>query len=290
MAKSRAILKRRKSVQNICKITKTMQLISTARFQRAFKRVTDFRPYSERITQMVSNIAKYATIDHPLLRTVDKPARVALLAISANRGLCGGYNGQVLHKAVDFHNQLREDGRDVQFSVVGKKGAGYLSFVGIELAERYMLDDTPTYQQVEEIAGHYQSMFINEEVDEVYIAYMKFHSTARQRPELLKVLPSSPPAEPVDSPFAEPILAGSYEFEPSVEELLGELLPEALNVRFYQSFIDASLSEHVARMVAMKAATDNASEMIVYLGRQANKARQAQITGELCELMAGTEG
>jgi len=288
MAKARAILNRRKAVQNIRKITRTMQLISTARFQRAFNRATAFKPYSEKITAMVANVAQYAQIDHPLLRQADKPGRVAILVITANRGLCGGYNSQVLHTALPFVDQHRQEDRKIQLGVVGKKGLGYLRFLNRRIDKPYLLGDSPTYRQTQEIAEQYMTEFTEGQIDAVHVVYIRFHSSSRQTPHVLQLLPFSPPESTEQQ---QPTLEAyrSYEFTPPAHELLTELLPEAVKVTLYQCFMDAVVSEHVARMVAMKAATDNAEEMIKHLTRQANRARQAQITSELSELMAGSE-
>lgn len=287
MAKARAILKRRKAVQNIRKITRTMQLISTARFQRAYNRATAFRPYSDRIASMVADVAEHAEIDHPLLRRVHEPKRIALMIITANRGLCGGYNSQVLGAGLRFLKQRRDEGLDVELAAVGKKGLGYLKFTGTSVDRPHLMGDDPTYDQVKAIAERYRTEFAAGRVDAVHVAYMRFHSTSRQAADVRQLLPVTATAEREDSATAVP---KDYDFTPPAEELLAELLPESVNVSLYQCFIDAIVSEHVARMVAMKAATDNAAEMIKHLGRLANRARQAQITSELTELMAGAEG
>lgn len=292
MAKSRAILKRCKAVQNIRKITRTMQLISTGRFQRAFNRATAFKPYSEKIARMVANVSAHATIDHPLLRTVAEPKRIGLLIITANRGLCGGYNSRVLKAGVGFLHQRCDQDVEVELSAVGKKGLRYLKFMQLEVARPYLLADEPSYEQIEQIADRYRSEFTAGELDEVHIAYMEFQSTGRQCPRVLQLLPATPiEAEAEEELLPQKTSAYSpYEFTPAAGELLAELLPAAVNVTLYRCFIDSLVSEHVARMVSMKAATDNAEEMIKLLTRQANKARQAQITAELTELMAGSEG
>jgi len=291
MAKSRAILKRRKAVQNIRKITRTMQLISTARFQRAFNRAMAFKSYSEKIAQMVSNVSEHAEVDHPLLRKVDRPERLAMLFVTSNRGLCGGYNSRVLHTGVDFFKRQRAEGSQIELAAVGKKGLNYLRFMKLEVARRYVLPDSPSYQEVEEISNQYRSEFAEGKVDAVFVAHMQFCSTSRQVARVLQLLPVTPSvrAETEKRPASKTEYV-QYDFTPSAGELLAELLPEAVNVALYQCFIDAVVSEQVARMVAMKAATDNAEEMIKLLTRQANRARQAQITRELTELMAGSEG
>jgi len=275
-------------VQNIRKITRTMQLIATARFQRSFSRATRFRPYSEQIARMVANVSAYAQVDHPLLRKVEQPQRIALLIISANRGLCGGYNSQVINTSLGFYHERRHLGLDVDLSVVGKKGNAYMRYTGVQVVHRHLLGDNPTYAQVEQIADGYRRDFVSGKVDAVYVGYMRFHSASRQNPEVIQLLPATP-AAPAANQTSQVVWQHEYEFTPPAEQLLAELLPEAVSVRLYQCFMDAVVSEHVARMISMKAATDNATEMIKSLTRDANRARQSQITGELTELMGGAE-
>jgi len=287
MAKARAILKRRKAVQNIRKITRTMQLIATARFQKAFNRTVASKPYTEKIREMVSNIARFTAVSHPLLAVPEETRNVLLLTITSNRGLCGGYNGNVLQRARMFLAERHNQGQTIRMDMVGKKGLAAMKFQNIPVEQFYKLPDEPSYAQVVEIAQSYMDLFAAGKTDAVYVSYMQFQSTSRQAPNLLQLLPLE------IMPGTEAELPGkrNYEFEftPPAGELLVELLPEAAKVALYQCFRDAVVSEQVARMVAMKAATDNAEEMIKLLGRQANKARQSQITGELSELIGGSE-
>ncbi len=284
MAKARAILKRRKAVQNICKITRTMQLIATARFQKAFSRTVAGKPYTQKIREMVSNLARYTTVEHPLIRVAPEIKNVALLIISSNRGLAGGYNSNVLQQAQMFIEDQKSQGRGVHLDVVGKKGLAYLKFLGYEMNHVYKLPDEPSYAQVVELADHYMDLYASGQTDGVYVAYMQFHSTSKQTAQVMQLLPMEVEVEEVPS-----VIQFEYDFSPQAGELLMELLPESVKVAMYQCFRDAAVSEQVARMVAMKAATDNAEEMIKHLGSQANKARQSQITGELSELIGGAE-
>jgi len=287
MAKFRALLKRRRSVQNIRKITRTMQLISTARFQQAFNRAMALRAYADRFAHMAADLAEHGGSAHPLLQPGRGAGREALLLITSDRGLCGGYNSQVLSAALAF----LADRPEIELSVVGKKGINSLRFRKRSTVAEYTKFDEPTRERVDPIADGYMTDFLAGRLDRVSVAYMRFWSTARQSPEIVTLLPIETPtgADGRKGPAAGgPVrFQLDYEFDPDPEELLAAFLPEAVRVRLYQSFLEAAVSEHVARMVAMKAATDNAGEMIRHLGRLANKARQAQITGELTELMAG---
>jgi len=286
MAKARAILKRRRAVQNIRKITRTMQLIATARFQKAFNRTVAGKPYTQKIMEMVSNIARYATVDHPLLRTPEPVKKVLLLTITSNRGLAGGYNSNILHRSHLFAEEQLSQDRELRVEVVGKKGQAFLKFRGWNIDEFHKLPDEATYSQVAQIADKYMEMFTSGQVDGVYVSYMQFHSTSKQTPNILQLLP----LQICETEEIRPVKwSYEYEFSPPAGELLVELLPEAVKVALYQCFRDAAVSEQVGRMVAMKAATDNAEEMIKVLTRQANKARQGQITRELTELIGGAE-
>ncbi|NLE30034.1 MAG: ATP synthase F1 subunit gamma [Phycisphaerae bacterium] len=288
MAKSRAILKRRKAVFNIRKITRTMQLIATARFQKAFNQTLASKPYTQKITEMVSNIARFAHVAHPLLKSPEQIQRIALLVITSNRGLCGGYNSGILRLAQNFINEQKTQNIGVELEVVGKKGVAQLKFLGYEIEHVFALPDEPTYQQIVEIADLYMEHFLAGNVDAVYVAHMQFHSTSKQTPAIEKLLPLM--VAPTGPKAALPVKWHfDYEFSPAADELLVDLVPEAVKVALFQFFRDAAVSEQVARMVSMKAATDNAEEMIKHLGRQANKARQSQITGELSELIGGAE-
>jgi F-type H+-transporting ATPase subunit gamma len=284
MAKARAILKRRKSVQNIHKITRTMQLIATARFQKAFNRTVSAKPYTAKIMDLVSNIARYTRVQHPLIAVPPEVRKVVLLTLTSNRGLAGGYNS--LGRSQLFTQEQREQGREVQFDMVGKKGYAYLRFLGLKIENYFKLPDEVNYAQVVQIADQYMNLFTSGRVDGVYVSYMQFLSTSKQAPNVLQLLPLR-----VEAANGAAAVKWNYEFEfsPPAGELLMELIPEAVKVVLYQCFRDAAVSEQVARMVAMKAATDNAEEMIKLLTRQANKARQAQITRELTELIGGAE-
>jgi F-type H+-transporting ATPase subunit gamma len=288
MAKSRAILKRRKAVLNIRKITRTMQLIATARFQKAFNQTLASKPYTKKITEMVSNIARFAQTDHPLLKSPEQIKRVALLVITSNRGLCGGYNSNILHLSENFIKEQQAQNREIELEVVGKKGVAQLKFLGYKIEHVFALPDEPTYQQIVEIADLYIEHFMAGNIDAVYVTYMQFHSTSKQTAKIEKLLPLV--VEPTGAKADMPVQWHfEYEFSPQADELLVKLVPEAVKVALFQFFRDAAVSEQVARMVSMKAATDNAEEMIKHLGRQANKARQSQITGELSELIGGAE-
>lgn len=287
MAKARQIVKRRKAVTNIRKITKTMQLIATARFQQAFNRATATKPYTEMISKLVGELAAAAggQIEHPLMKENPEADAGALLVITSNRGLCGGYNSRVLHAAINFLNTAAAP--KIETTVVGKKGINYFKFLRRPVEKAITtIDDKPRFEQVEPIAAEYMRRYIAGELRGVHIAYMKFISTGKQVPEVMRLLPLTKIESTVE---AGPKTAVEYDFSPEPAKLLESLLPQTVKVRMYQCFTDAAVSEQVARMVAMKSATDAAGDMIKQLTRDFNRARQSQITLELLDIVGGAE-
>ncbi len=321
MAKARAIVKRRKAVRNIRKITRTMQMIATAKFQKSLKRAVGTKPYALKIREIVADVARAAgDVDHPLLRRVDAKSatkRVAFILLTSNRGLAGGYNGNVIRTSVKYIQQLEAQGLKVDVYVAGKKGISYLNFQKRAIAGRVPVSDPPKFVEAEVVADQVMSEFATGKIDAVYVGFMNFISTGVQRPDVLPLLPLAALKETVDN-IAQQVAEKEsqakrgaldasksvgvdvmltkaeddqtiYEFSPAPKELLDELIPLAVKTAFFQTFLDAATSEHVARMVAMKAATDNAEEMARALSLQYNRARQSQITTELSEIMGGVE-
>ncbi len=287
MAKARAIVKRRKAVRNIRKITQTMQLIATARYQKCLQRATASKPYTEKITEMIQTLAGLESVDHRLLEPNEGVETSVMLAISANRGLCGAYNAAVLRAALHHRRELRDGGITPRIEMVGKKGINYFRFLGIELADTIRdVDDHIAYARVAEMAERYMQAYAAGEVARVDVVYTRFHSMGVQRPCVAQLLPIEPPqAEDAAQRRGRP----EFEFSPPPETLLKRLIPETVKIRLFQYFNDAILSEQVARMVAMKAATDAAGDMIKRLTGMYNRARQSQITLELADIVGGAE-
>lgn len=312
MANRRELVKRRKSVRNIRKITRTMQLIATARFQAAFNRAMATKPYTQKLAELVADLSRAAgDVDHPLLAAAHgEVKRSALVVLTSARGLAGGYNAHVLRAAVAHLDEQAGRGIDSQVHMIGKKGIGYFRFLRRPMAEQTpTFGDRPKFEQVEPIANSLIDAFLKGEIASAHVAYMRFVSAGQQRPEVLQLLPLAgeaargaepPPAGGDGTPqgpagraaAAEGGAAGGrridYELSPSPRELLDELLPAILRARLFQAFNDALVSEQVARMVAMKAATDAAGDMIKALSRQYNRARQTQITMELLDIVGGS--
>jgi F-type H+-transporting ATPase subunit gamma len=299
MANLRALVKRRKAVRNIRKITKTMELIATSRFQRALKRATEAEAFTRKIAELTADLSKNAgDVSHPLL--VTRPVKKSLLlVITANRGLCGGYNGSILREAMGAIRGYRE--RDVPFDLeaAGKRGIGYFRFQGIPRTKEYtQFEDKPTFAEVDVLASRFIDLYVTGQIDEVKIAYMKFINAARQETVVDTLLPLSSLATETrkDAPARQTAEAArpvgpkvEYEFLPDAAEILETLVPTALKVRLFKCFLDAAVSEQIARRVAMKAATENAGDLIKDITRVYNRTRQANITKEISELIGGAE-
>jgi len=287
MAQLREIKKRIKAVGNIQRITKTMQMIATAKFQAAVRRTQATKPYTAKLAEMVGELAGAVggEVDHPLLGADREPTgRELLLVLSSNRGLCGAYNANVLRTS-NAYLQEHSD-RKIDLEVVGKKGIAYFRFAGHEIAKEYThFTDKPAYEDVEVVASDYIERFVAGQYDAVHVAYMQFVSNSKQVPRIEQLLPLQPPEAAEDEQTSG--TRAVYEFSPKPAELLAELLPLSVKSLLFQYFNDAIVSEQISRMVAMKAATDNAGKMGRNLKRSFNRARQAQITTELSEIIGG---
>lgn len=288
MAKTREIRKRIKAVGNIKRITRTMQMIATSKFAKSQQRALATKPYTEGVFGLVTELAATAgNIDHPL---INGPARFAdgagelTLILTSDRGLCGPYNGSILRTAM-AHLRSSDLAMNGRIELVGKKGVNFLRFNKIDVARHHTLGDRPEFEEIARLAEDYMGRFTRGEVRAVRVIYMRFISTGRQAPEVLQLLPLRPPARREGGETSK--FSAQYEFSPPASELLDDLLPETVKATLFQCVSDAIVSEHVARMIAMKAATDNAGKMGKLLTRRYNRARQAQITTELTEIISG---
>ena len=288
MANARIIVKRRKSVRNIRKITRTMQLIATARFQAAFARAMATKPYTERLAELVADLSNAVGEEaaHPLMRAQGDAKRSAVVVLTSSRGLCGGYNTGVLRAAVGHLDSEAAKGIENDVSMVGKKGISFFRFLRRPMLEQIThIGDAPRFEQVEPIANALMDRFIKGEVSAAYVVYMRFYSAGRQKPTVMQLLPLTNEAGVMETDGRKATV--QYEFSPSAKDLLAELLPATVCVRLFQCFTDATVSEQIGRMVAMKAATEAAAEMITALTRKYNRARQTQITMELLDIVGG---
>ncbi len=298
MANARALDKRRKSVRNIRKITRTMELIATARFKKAMDRATAGTAYTARISAVVADLANAGLeVSHPLLEPREEKGQALLLVLTANRGLCGGYNSNVLKQATVELRTLRSEYENTRLEVAGKRGIGSLKFRGEEPDEEFLqFEDQPKFAEVKEIADRYLDWYISGKIDRVQVAYTKFTSISRQEAVVETLLPLQSldveDGEPAGGAPADDKKAGGdsmYEFLPSAESILEEVVPMSFRVKLFKCFLDAAVSEQVSRMVAMKAATENAGDIIKQLSMTYNRARQSQITGEIMEIIGGVE-
>ncbi len=288
MAKTRALVKRRKAIRNIRKITRTMELIATARFKKAQDRATEAEAYTRKIAELAADLSASATnITHPLLEKREPVRRSLLLVICSNRGLCGGYNTSILREANTRIREIRSDTVDLQLELSGKRAIAYFRFQGVAATQTYThFEDKPTFEEVDELANRYIAEYVAGKVDRVEVSYMKYVNAGKQTPVVETLLPLSPPPRHEGT---RPERTVEYEFLPSAQNILEEILPVSFKVRLFKAFLDAAVSEQIARRVAMKAATENAGEMIKSLTRQYNRSRQAQITTEISEVIGGAE-
>ena len=281
------ILRRRiKTVDSTMKITKAMELIAASRIVKAQGRVAAARPYSEQITEVIRNLAAGgAGLKHPLLQPRDTVRTVAYVVVTADRGLCGGYNTGVLRTAERAMRADQQAGRDTKLFVVGKKGLTYFRFRGAQIEQSFLgVTDQPTYEHAREIANAVSTAFNDETVDAVEVVYTQFLSAGSQRVVTRRLMP-------LDASALEGAEGGtsSYEFEPGPDVILEKLLPRYAEARLFAALLDASASEHAARQRAMKSATDNADDLKTTLTRVMNRARQDAITTEIMEIVGGAE-
>ena len=297
MANIRQLDKRRKSVRNIRKITRTMELIATARFKKAMDRAAAATDYTKRITQIVEDLAKSGTdVSHPLLQAHDSVKAVDMLVLTANRGLCGGYNGSVVRVAVQRRNEIKEQADAGQTSVSGKRGISAFRFANVPVEKTYTeFEDQPSFDAVARIADELITRYITGAIDRVDVAYTRFVSSSKQIPVVETLLPFAGieiPAAKQDATAGAQSgksVRDDYEFLPSAAGILEEVVPASFRARLFKCFLDAAVSEQIARMVAMKSATENAGDLIKSLSRTYNRARQSKITQEIMEIIGGVE-
>ena len=292
MANARALDKRRKSIRNIKKITRTMELIATARFKKAMDRATAASDYTRRITSVVSDLAKAGLeVSHPLLEPREETKAATLLVLTGNRGLCGGYNGNAIRLGIKTRDRLLEEAGSLRVEVSGKRGVSGFEFRDLPVDEQFLqFDDQPQYAEVVEIAERYLREYAAGTLDRLEVTYTKFHTVAKQEIVTETLLPLGK-LEGADTPVedGEKKQENLYDFVPSAESILEEVVPTSFKVKLFKCFLDAAVSEQVARMIAMKSATEAANDMIKDLSRTYNRARQGQITGEIMEVIGGVE-
>ena len=288
MAKTRELVVRRKAIRNIRKITRTMELIATARFKKAMDRTVEAAAYTKKIAEIAAELSASAQdVTHPLLVNREKISKRILLVICSNRGLCGGYNAGILREATNSLNAAKSRGEETLLELSGKRAISFFKYQQIVPVATYInFEDKPRFDEVEPLADKFIREFVAGNVDAVDVAYMKFLNPARQFPVVETILPFAKPTESSSTAIKKNDNI-SYEFLPSAEEILAELLPQAFKASLFKCFLDAAVSEQIGRRVTMKAATENADDMIKAISLLYNRARQAQITKEISEIIGG---
>ncbi len=285
--KERALRRQIKSVQSTKKITKAMELIAASRIVKAQQRVAAARPYSERITQVIRNLAAAgAGGGSPLLAERDEVRTVAYVVIAADRGLAGAYNSSVIRAAERSMQRQRAEGRETRLITVGKKAQSYFRFRGWDIDQSYLgMSDTPTYEDARLVADYVTTRFERGEYDLVELAYTQFLSATSQKVAIRRFVPldASMLEQAGDGPPAD------YEFEPGPQEILDRLLPRYAEARLYAALLEGAASFFAAQQRAMKSATDNAEDLLTKYSRAMNRARQDAITTEIMEIVGGAE-
>jgi F-type H+-transporting ATPase subunit gamma len=276
-----------RSTEATKKITRAMELIAASQIRKAQERVRQSRPYAEQITRAIGDLTGQAeNLDHPLLDVRENPEAAAVLVVTSDRGLAGAYNANVLRRTEELTRALRDEGKEPKLYVAGKKGLSYFRFRERPVEEAWQgFSERPSYDHAKEIADTLITAFLDREVDEIYGVYTDFVSPLTQRAEARQFLPMIVEEVEIEEEGPYPL----YIFEPSAGEILDVLLPRYIETRVFAALLEAAASEHAARQRAMKAATDNADDLIKSLTRVANQARQAEITTEIMEIVGGAE-
>jgi F-type H+-transporting ATPase subunit gamma len=288
VATQREILKRIRSVASTKKITKTMEMVSTAKMKKMQNKMAMSQPFSKKLDHIIANLRKSGVEDvfDILLQERPNPNKALILMITGNRGLCGGYNTNVIDKTLAFKEKLSiEEGKEVLLYNIGKKGFNFLRFVKEPVFKHIPnFEDKLTFDDALKLGNELINLFVDE-VDEVYISYTKVITSATQKPEIIRLLPITPEKQDVEDASAEFHL--QYIFEPNPYKIFQSLLPFYIKVKIYSCLIESGFSEQVARRVAMKNATDAATEMVRELTIRYNRVRQAKITNEIAEIVGG---
>jgi F-type H+-transporting ATPase subunit gamma len=283
MAKSRDIYRRMKSVDNTKKITRTMEMVSTAKLRQAQKRVIEARPYSAQLNDVIARLATPGLADvQPLLRQPAKIGRAAVVLLTSNRGLCGAFNANLIRTAQGLVSDLEADGTRVEFHVYGNKGISYFRFRGVEMGRsRNDISDRPDVDDAKSVIDELAARFVAGEIDAAYVVHAEFKNMVSTPPAVRQVLPVAVEDETGPQPF--------YILDPSAEEILEKLLPLYVTNTTFSAMLETAAAEQAARRTAMKSATDNAEEFLNNLRRTYNRARQAEITNQIAEIIGGAD-
>jgi F-type H+-transporting ATPase subunit gamma len=287
-AQLRVVRRRIRSVQSTMKITRAMELIASSRIVKAQARVEASRPYAVQLTSAMEDLARQSGgLNHPLLEERDRPVKAGVLVVTSDRGLAGSYNSNVLKIAEQTISDVRGRGLEPVMYVIGKKGVGYFRFRGVPMRNSWQgFSEVPPYERAEEVGRALISDFAEQAIDELFAAYTDFRSAFTLRATRKRFLPIAP--EEVSGTGVGAVHP-EYLFEPEPGQILDQLLPQYVITKVYAALLESAASENAARRRAMKAATDNAEDIIKILTRQANRARQDEITTEISEIVGGAE-
>jgi F-type H+-transporting ATPase subunit gamma len=282
MAKGRELKGRIRSVENTRKITRTMEMVATSKMKRAQDRVQAARPYALSLAEVIAGLYSPDLAERfPLLRQPSSVSRAAVILLTSNRGLAGGFNSNLIKEGRNLLRRLESEGTKAELHIVGKKGLGYFKYVGREIASsRIDITDRPTAENAAQLVNDLLERFVQGDLDAVYVVYAKFNSALSTPPTSEKILPVTPPATKGPRP--------DYLLHPSAEAILTELLPLYVRNAMYRALVETVAGEQSARRTAMKNATDNAGDILNVLRRTYNRARQAQITQEIAEIVGGS--
>lgn len=296
MASARDLKKKIRSISNTKKITRTMEMVATVKSKRGQDQIKATTPYSTKLSEILASLSAAGSIEHPFLKPPEKVETSIVLVITGNRGLCGGYNTNILALAERWMREEESAGRKIELHVVGKKGLARFRFLKRSVAAGYThIDDNPRYQQAEELAEAFMGAYLEGRVQRVMLFAFRYFSAAVQRPVAIQLLPipAAPEGGEASATKAPADKAGKasveFIFEPDREAILKSLLPLSVKNAFYRVLVEAAASEQLARRVAMKLATDNAGEMIKAYTRRYNRSRQAGITQQIMEIVAGAD-
>ena len=290
MAGLKDIKKKITSISNTRKITRTMEMVAAAKSKQTIDRVEASTPYSSKLTELLNSLTGGQNVDHFLVREKEKVQKSALLVVTANRGLCGGYNTNVANLAEKWVRAEQAEGREAHVLMVGKKGISRFRFRKVEVAEkRTDIEDKPSFSQAAEIADGFIESFRKGEVDRVMVAVTRYHSAVVQQADLFQLLPIVPPETGGDDDGDAPQQNTDFIFEPDPTRILEDLLPFSVKHTLYRLLLEAAAGEQVARRVAMKLATDNAGELTRFYTGKYNRERQASITQQIMEIVGGAE-
>ena len=309
MATRKEVKNRISSVKTVQKITRAMEMVAAARLRRAEQRIADLRPYAQALRRMTRQVAEAAGVEArnlPVLQEHEGQGRVAILLITGDRGLAGGFNSQIIRAGIEQQAAENSEGREVEFSVVGRRGASSMRFRGEELKGEFMgFTDRPAFSDAREIADQLAAAYVDEELARVDLIYNRYVSPLTQYVRRQTLLPiqqaevfgegveeiqrAAEAEEKVDEELAAAHRRALWVYEPDPEELLAELVPEYAQLSIYRALLESTASEHGSRMTAMRNAADNAKEVIGDLTLEMNRVRQAEITQEILEVVGGAE-